>query len=75
MNKLILKWKDKQGKNHEKEYDHKTIRKAQKWLIDNGATEVDIAVRLPKPPEPDISKTKEGTFGGSENNETKRPRI
>lgn len=43
--KIILKWKDKQGKYHEKEYDAGTVKKAKQWLIDNGATEVDVCFR------------------------------
>jgi hypothetical protein len=53
MNKLILKWTDKENKHHEKEYDirdQRAVNKARVWLIDNGALDVDIAIRV-KPQE------------------------
>lgn len=47
MNTLVLRWKDKDGEEHRKEYDSSQsadIEKAKRWLLDNGATDVDVAV-------------------------------
>lgn len=54
MNTLILRWLDKENKRHEKQYDIKDQRAANKarlWLVDNGALEVDIAIVIVKSPE------------------------
>lgn len=45
--KFVVRWTDADGKNHRKEYDaEKDARKAKDWLIDNGATSVDVAVSM-----------------------------
>lgn len=45
--KLIVRWTDKDGDNHRKEYtDEKQARKAKAWLEEHGATNVDVAVRI-----------------------------
>jgi hypothetical protein len=47
--KYILSWLDKDDKPGSKVYeDYSTAIKARKWLIDNGATEIDIAVEFKK---------------------------
>ena len=53
--KIILKWYDSDNQYHEREYTPKdNIAKARKWLIDNGATGVDVAYRVePKQKEPE----------------------
>ncbi len=44
-NNLKLRWKDKNGKEYERIYtDKREAEKAKKWLLDNHAMEVDIAV-------------------------------
>lgn len=45
--KFVVRWTDQDGKNHNKEYgDEPTARKAQAWLLERGATSVDIAVSM-----------------------------
>lgn len=45
MNKIVLRWVDTKGKKHRKLYDDwREAHKAQKWLVDNGCTDSDIAV-------------------------------
>lgn len=45
--KFVVRWTDADGKSHRKEYDvEKDARKAKDWLIDNGATSVDIAISM-----------------------------
>jgi hypothetical protein len=49
MNILVLRWLDNDGKQHTKEYpahESRQARKAMKWLVDNGAKEVDLAIRV-----------------------------
>lgn len=47
MHKLILTWKDKDNKLHSKEYTDQTeLAKARTWLAKNGATDIDVAVKL-----------------------------
>ena len=49
MNTLILRWLDNEGKQQSKEYpahESRQAHKAMKWLIDNGAKEVDLAIRV-----------------------------
>ena len=47
--KYILSWRDKDNKPSSKVYDdYTTVIKARKWLIDNGATEIDITVEMKK---------------------------
>lgn len=49
MNTLVLRWKDKDGKEHRKEYDARQsadVAKAKRWLLDNGAKDVDVAVKI-----------------------------
>ena len=49
---LTLRWKDKDGKYHKKDYkEYNDAAKARKWLVDNGADDVDIAVKY-TPPKP-----------------------
>lgn len=41
----IIRWTDTTGKNKRKVYnDYSVALKAKKWLIDNNATDIDIAV-------------------------------
>ena len=41
MNILVVRWSDKKG-SHKKEYtDQRIAYKARKWLLDNGADDVD----------------------------------
>jgi len=45
--KYILRWTDKSGKADKKIYDdYSTIIKAKRWLLDNGAVDIDIAVQM-----------------------------
>lgn len=49
MNTLILRWLDNDGKQQQKEYpahESRQAHKAMKWLVDNGAKEVDLAIRV-----------------------------
>lgn len=49
MNILVLRWLDNNGKQHTKEYpahESRQAHKAMKWLVDNGAKEVDLAIRV-----------------------------
>ena len=42
---LKLSWKDKDGNEHSRTYqDQREAYKAKKWLVDNGALDIDIAV-------------------------------
>ena len=46
---LVVRWRDNNGKLHEKEYDqYKQAIKARNYLVKNGATDVDMAVRIKK---------------------------
>lgn len=52
MNILVVRWSDKKG-SHKKEYtDQRLAHKARKWLLDNGADDVDIAMRRQTAPKP-----------------------
>ena len=45
--KFNVRWTDSDNKEHSKVYDDEpTARKAKKWLIEQGALSVDIAVRI-----------------------------
>lgn len=45
--KFVVRWTDKEGKNHSKTYgDEPAARKAKTWLLDNGAVSVDIAIAM-----------------------------
>ena len=45
---FIVRWND-EGKAHSRIYDDENVaRKAKKWLMENGAQNVDIAVRINK---------------------------
>lgn len=47
INALVVTWQDKEGKRHTKEYtEQRDAFKARKWLVDNGAEWVDVAIRL-----------------------------
>ena len=49
MNVLVLRWLDNDGKRQTKEYpahESRQAHKASKWLVDNGAKEVDLAIRV-----------------------------
>lgn len=47
----ILTWLDKDDKRNSKTYaDYSTTLKARKWLIDSGATGIDIAVEVNNKP-------------------------
>ena len=49
MNTLILRWTDDKGNQQVKEYtDEKQARKARDWLLEHGANDADIAIRLEK---------------------------
>lgn len=44
---FILRWEDSRGTHHSKQYTAEAdARKARKWLLENGAVSVDIAVRI-----------------------------
>lgn len=46
---IVVRWKDDKGKPQKKEYDHyKQAIKARNYLVKNGATDVDVAVRIRK---------------------------
>ena len=46
---LVVRWKDNNGKPQKKEYDqYKQAIKARNYLVKNGATDVDMAVRIKK---------------------------
>lgn len=43
--KYSVRWTDASGEHHTKQYDKEPdARKARKWLDENGATSVDIAI-------------------------------
>lgn len=43
----IIRWTDKSGNSNKKVYDdYSTVIKARKWLIENEATDIDIAVQV-----------------------------
>ena len=43
----IIRWTDKNGNKDQKVYsDYSTVLKAKKWLLDNGALEINIAVEM-----------------------------
>ena len=43
----ILTWLDKDDKSNSKVYtDYSTVLKARKWLLESGATSIDIAVEM-----------------------------
>lgn len=45
---FIVRWNDG-GKVHSRAYDDESVaRKAKKWLMENGAQNIDIAVRINK---------------------------
>lgn len=45
---FIVRWNDG-GKVHSRAYDDENVaRKAKKWLMENGAQNIDIAVRINK---------------------------
>lgn len=45
---FIVRWNDR-GKAHSRIYDDENVaRKAKKWLMENGAQNIDIAVRINK---------------------------
>nr|DAQ08593.1 MAG TPA: hypothetical protein [Caudoviricetes sp.] len=45
---FIVRWNDG-GKAHSRIYDDENVaRKAKKWLMENGAQNIDIAVRINK---------------------------
>ena len=47
MNTLNLRWTDDKGNQQVKEYtDEKQARKARDWLLEHGADDADIAVRV-----------------------------
>ena len=49
MNTLLLRWTDNKGNQQIKEYtDEKQARKARDWLLEHGANDADIAIRLEK---------------------------
>lgn len=44
---FIVKWQDADGKHRSRAYDtDPEAKRAEKWLKDNGAANIDIAVRL-----------------------------
>lgn len=44
---FVVRWEDNNGEQHRREYTTETdARKAKKWLLDNGATSVDIAIQI-----------------------------
>lgn len=46
---FIVRWNDVGGKAHSRIYDDENVaRKAKKWLMENGAQNIDIAVRINK---------------------------
>ena len=43
---FVVRWSDKNGKQCTKEYeDEESARRAKQWLIDQGVTLVDIALK------------------------------
>jgi len=43
----IIRWTDNTGNKNKKVYsDYATVLRAKKWLLDNGTTDIDIAVEL-----------------------------
>jgi len=45
--KFVVRWTDKEGGEHRKDYgDEPQARKAKQWLLDNGALSADIAVSI-----------------------------
>lgn len=52
MNTLVLSWKDKDGNEHSREYkpsQASEVEKARHWLINQGADDIDVAIRVDKP--------------------------
>ena len=46
---FIVRWNDGGEKAHSRIYDDENVaRKAKKWLMENGAQNIDIAVRINK---------------------------
>ena len=46
---FIVRWNDGGGRPHSRIYDDENVaRKAKKWLMENGAQNIDIAVRINK---------------------------
>ena len=46
---FIVRWNDGGGKAHSRIYDDENVaRKAKKWLMENGAQNIDIDVRINK---------------------------
>lgn len=46
---FIVRWNDGGGEAHSRIYDDENVaRKAKKWLMENGAQNIDIAVRINK---------------------------
>lgn len=44
---FVVRWEDSRGTYHSKQYATEAdARKAKQWLLDNGATSVDIAIQL-----------------------------
>ena len=44
---FVVRWSDADGKNHSKRYPNEPeARKAKAWLLERGATSVDIAVSM-----------------------------
>ncbi len=42
-----IRWTDKSGKPNKKVYNnYSTVIKAKKWLLENNASDIDIAVEL-----------------------------
>lgn len=55
MNNLVVTWTDKDGKKQSKQYtDQRLAYKARQWLLENGATEIDVAVVFKPKPKPDL---------------------
>lgn len=47
--RIVVRWKDNKGKPQKKEYDqYKQAIKARNYLVKNGATDVDMAVKIKK---------------------------
>ena len=43
----VIRWENKDGTEMRKTYpDYLTVLKAKKWLVDSGAIDIDIAIKV-----------------------------
>jgi len=51
--KYVIVWKDAKGVEQRKDYDDDgQVKKAERWLKDNGVTDIEILVSLHNAPKP-----------------------